>query len=79
MLSYALTLAHRYDGLVIATFPDIPEAVAYGRDHDEAYEEAIKALEATLARYHGSGRDLPYPATPGNLTITTEKFGFAPA
>ena len=79
MLSYALTLAHRYDGLVIATFPDIPEAVAYGRDHDEACEEALKALEAALTRYHGSGRALPHPTALGALTVTTEKFGVATA
>lgn len=80
MLTYALKLAQRYDGMVLATFPDVPDAVALGRDHEEACEEALCALEAALARCQASGRELPAPRASGNLSVTTEKFGLlAPA
>lgn len=74
MLTYALKLAQRYDGLIVATFPDIPAAVAYGRDHDEAIDEALPALEAALSRYVSAGHDLPVPRARGSLAITTERY-----
>jgi predicted RNase H-like HicB family nuclease len=75
MLTYALKLAHRYDGLVIATFPDVPAAVAYGRDHEEAVEQAQATLEAALDRYVMAGHELPLPRATGHFSISTEKYG----
>lgn len=49
MLTYAMRLATRYDGMVVASFPDFPDVVGYGRDDEEAREEGLKALEAALA------------------------------
>ena len=80
MVTYALKLAHRYDGLVIATFPDVPAAVAYGRDHDEAVEQALPALEAALARYVTAGHALPVARSTGSLTVSSAQYGeLAPA
>jgi antitoxin HicB len=78
MLTYSLKLASNYNGMVMATFPDVPEAMALGRDHDEALEQAKHALEAVLERYAAEGREFPLPRTGGALRITTEKFA-APA
>lgn len=55
MRTYEMRLATRYDGMVIATFPDVPDAIGYGRDDEEAREEGLKALEAVLG---------PTPAEP---------------
>lgn len=74
MLTYALRLNDRPDGLVSATFPDVPGAEAVGRDHDEAFERAKAALEFALDRYRREGRDFPPPRASGNLKITTVKF-----
>ena len=75
MLTYALRLATNYNGMVMATFPDVPEAMALGRDDQEAIEEAKFALEAALERYAAEGLDFPSPRAGGTLRITTEKFG----
>jgi len=75
MLTYALRLATNYNGMVMATFPDVPEAMALGRDDQEAIEEARHALEAALERYAAEGRDFPNPRAGGALRVTTEKFG----
>ena len=75
MLTYSLRLATNYDGMVIATIPDVPEARALGRDDQEAGEQALCALEAALERYRDDGRDYPTPRARGPLSITTEKFG----
>lgn len=74
MLTYALKLADRYDGMIIATFPDVPEAMAMGRDYDEACEQAQGALEAALERYAAEGRAFPQASALGRLTVSTEKF-----
>mgnify|MGYP003578195514 CR=1 FL=1 len=75
MLSYALKLSGRYDGMVMATIPDVPEAMAIGRDDQEAYEEARGALEAALESYEAEGRPFPEPRTAGSLQVSTERFG----
>lgn len=75
MLTYALRLATNYNGMVMATFPDVPEAMALGRDDQEAVEEAQHALEAALERYAAEGRDFPSARAGGTLRVTTQKFG----
>jgi antitoxin HicB len=80
MLTYSLKLASNYDGMVRASFPDVPEAIALGRDDEEAIEEAARALNAALERYVAEGRDFPLPRTPGKLQVTAERFSdLAPA
>lgn len=74
MLTYALKLADRYDGMIIATIPDVPEAMGMGRDYEEACEQAQSALEAALERYAAEGRSFPEPCAGGRLTISTSKF-----
>jgi antitoxin HicB len=69
MPDFAVSLARRHDGLFIATFPDVPEAVAYGRDDEEALEEASKALEAALRRRVERGKALPFPSAEGAFNI----------
>jgi antitoxin HicB len=75
MLTYALRLATNYNGMVMATFPDVPEALALGRDDYEATEEAKRALEAALERYVEEGRALPEPRAGGSLRVGTDRFG----
>ena len=74
MLTYAIRLATRYDGLVVATFPDVPDAIGYGRDDEEAREEGLKALEAALEGCLRSGDPIPLPRAQGPSTVTTARF-----
>ena len=74
MLTYALKLTDRYDGMVMATFPDIPEAMAIGRDFEEACEQALGALEAVLETYLMEGRAVPMPRAVGSITVSTGRF-----
>lgn len=70
MTTYAVTLARRYDGLFTASFPDVPGVVAFGRDDEEALEEAEKALTAAIERCAASGDPLPAPASEGALRLS---------
>ena len=69
MPDYAVTIARRQDGLCVATFPDVPDAVAYGRDDEEALEQAAHSLEAAIRRRILKGEDLPVPRASGTLQI----------
>lgn len=69
MASYAVQLATRYDGLVIATFPDLPGVTALGADDAEALDQARHALAEALADYDAEGRTPPPPANRGTTTV----------
>ena len=51
------------DGGVVATFPDVPEAITSGRDRAEALAEAEDALAVALAGYVHEKWDIPTPGT----------------
>ena len=65
MAAYAVELMTRYDGLVIATFPDLPGLSALGRDDEEAIGEAKRALD----EHTRSGEALPEPAARGHVML----------
>ncbi len=69
MFDYPVTLAPD-DGTVLVTFPDVPEAITFGADEDEALLQAVDALESALSFYVGSRRPLPVPsAADGHPTV----------
>lgn len=58
------------EGTVLVTFPDVPEAVTFGRDEDEALLQAVDALETGLSFYVEARRPLPVPsAAEGRPTV----------
>ena len=69
MAHYAVQLATRYDGLVIATFPDLPGVSALGRDDEEALAEAQRELDAALQTYAADGEAAPEARTRGATMI----------
>jgi predicted RNase H-like HicB family nuclease len=69
MAQYAVQLATRYDGLVIATFPDLPGVSALGCDDEEALAEARRELDAALQAYADEGEAAPEPRTRGATMI----------
>ena len=48
---YLCQLTPEEDGGVVATFPDVPEAITGGRDRSEALAMAEDALATALAGY----------------------------
>lgn len=46
----------------LVTFPDVPEAITFGEDKDEALLQAKDALETALSMYVDNRRDLPRPS-----------------
>ena len=50
------------DGGLVATFPDVPEAITGGRDRSEALAMAEDALATALAGYVHAQREIPAPS-----------------
>jgi len=68
--AYPLELTPDEDGRILATFPDVPEAITDGADEAEAANEAQDALVAALAGYVHDKRDIPKPSrSAGRRTI----------
>jgi len=59
MFDYPVTLSVDDDGSVLATFKDVPEAITFGADRDEALMQAVDALETALSLYVEARRPLP--------------------
>lgn len=52
------------DGTVLVTFPDVPEAITFGADKDEALLYAVDALETALSFYVDARKPLPVVSKP---------------
>lgn len=70
MFDYPVTLTPDGD-TVLATFADVPEAITFGADEDEALLQAVDALETGLSFYVDARKPLPTPskAKRGQLTV----------
>ncbi|WP_301101180.1 hypothetical protein [Propionivibrio sp.] len=69
MFDYPVILAPD-EGTVLVTFPDVPEAITFGSDEDEALLYAVDALESALSFYVDARKPLPVPsAADGRPTV----------
>ena len=60
--AYPCQLTPDEEGGLVATFPDVPEAITGGRDGDEALAMAEDALATALAGYVHEKWDIPTPS-----------------
>ena len=70
MFNYPVTLTPDGD-TVLVTFVDVPEAISFGADEDEALLNAIDALETGLSFYVDARKPLPTASQPavGQKTV----------
>jgi len=64
MYDYPVTLTPLDNGDVMASFPDVPEAMTYGENEAFALEWAQDALHVALAGYMDDRMDIPVPSMP---------------
>ena len=67
MFDYPVDLTPEENGTVLVTFPDVPEAITFGADEDEALLLAVDALETGLSFYLDARK--PLPATAPHLHL----------
>ena len=63
MFDYPVTLTPDGD-TVLVSFIDVPEALTFGADEDEALLQAVDALETALSFYVDARKPLPVPSAP---------------
>ncbi|HMS04403.1 MAG TPA: type II toxin-antitoxin system HicB family antitoxin [Burkholderiaceae bacterium] len=70
MFDYPVTLTPDGD-TVLATFADVPEALTFGVDEEEALLHAVDALETALSFYVEARKPLPVASKPrrGQRTV----------
>ena len=70
IFDYPVTLTPD-EGTVMVTFADVPEAITFGMDEDEALLQAVDALESALTFYIEDRKLLPTPSKPkkGQKTV----------
>jgi antitoxin HicB len=68
---YPVTLTPDENGTVLVTFSDVPEAITFGADEDEALLQAVDALETGLSFYMDARKSLPAASKPalGQKTV----------
>lgn len=62
MFDYPVELVQDDNNTVLVTFPDVPEAITFGADDDEALLRAVDALETALSGYVEARQPLPTPS-----------------
>ena len=65
MPSYPARIIPGEDGLVLVTFPDVPEAVVCAEGEEAALERACEVLDIVLAGYEAECRPIPQPSRMG--------------
>ena len=66
-LAWPVNLQRQEDGVILVSFPDIPEALTEGATEADALEQAQDCLIAALEGYVGARRPIPSPS-PGART-----------
>lgn len=75
-MNYPVVLTPDDNDTVMVTFPDIPEAVTFGDDEDDALANAVDALETMIAAYIGDRQDVPAPSpAEGRPTVALTLLG----
>jgi antitoxin HicB len=69
---FAVTLVNDPDGGVLATFPDVPEAITYGDDREDAVRSAQEALAVALFGYLKEGRPIPITKRKSGLFVAPQ-------
>ena len=64
MYTYPVVLEPDDNDTVMVTFPDVPGAITFGDDEDEALMRAVDALETVFIAYMGDRQDIPKPSRP---------------
>ena len=60
-MRYAVNLVPDDNGTILVTVPDIPEAVTFGEDREDALARATDAIETAIMGFMSAREDIPAP------------------
>jgi antitoxin HicB len=61
MLRYRVKLSKDTNGTILVEVPDVPGALTFGEDREEAILRSADAIETVLIGYMADRRDIPMP------------------
>ncbi|MGO4869567.1 MAG: type II toxin-antitoxin system HicB family antitoxin [Roseiarcus sp.] len=68
-MRYAVTLSPDDNGTILVTVPDIPEAITFGEDRDDALARAVDAIETAIMAAMAAREDVPPPQAVGAESV----------
>ena len=74
-ISYCVTIAPHYSGMMCGHFPDFPGLVVLGRDHVEVLALAAESLDAELEHHWRQDGAIPLPRAEGPLSVSAKRLG----
>ena len=69
-MRYAVSLSPDDNGTILVTVPDIPEAITFGEDRDDALARAVDAIETAIMAAMAAREDVPSPRARGGDHVT---------
>jgi antitoxin HicB len=69
-MRYAVNLSPDDNGTILVTVPDIPEAITFGEDREDALARAVDAIETAIMAARAAREDVPSPKAVGAETVT---------
>lgn len=69
-MRYAITLTPDDNDTLLVTVPDIPEAVTFGEDREDALARAVDAIETALRGFIEAREPIPRPRAKGKQGVT---------
>ena len=68
-MRYPVTLTRDANDTILATFPDVPEAITWGDTPKKALRHAVDALATVIEAFMKDRRDIPEPSTTGRYFV----------
>ncbi len=69
-MRYAVNLTPDDNGTILVTVPDIPEAITFGEDREDALVRAVDAIETAIMAAMAAREDVPPPKAVGAESVT---------
>jgi antitoxin HicB len=69
-MRYAVNLVSDDNGTLLVTAPDIPEAVTFGEDREDALAHAADAIETAIMGFMSAREDIPAPRAKGQEYVS---------
>ncbi len=64
-MRYAVELTPDDNGTILVTVPDIPEAMTFGEDREDALARAVEAIESAIMGAISAREEIPVPTAAG--------------
>jgi len=68
-MRYAVELTPDDNGTILVTVPDIPAAITFGEDREDALARAADAIETAIMAHISAREDIPAPKARGKDSI----------